>query len=179
MKNNKKSLMKNSLDFGVLAGVLICIISLLTYLFSLSNYKWAINTIIAIVMIILIYLGSKNHAKNSHNGFINYTDALASGILIGFFSSIIFGIYVYCLYKFIDSTLIEKMLNTSRDALMKNNPNMTEEQVENALEISKKFMAPIIISLSNIFSLTILAFILSLIISVFVRKKNINDFQED
>jgi len=174
MDKKKPSILKNSLNYGIILGFMLIIISVITYLFGTSQSKTGQN-ISALFQIVIITIGivwgTKNLRTNDTNynlssGF-SYGRALGSGTLISLFAFTVLSIYTYIFLKFIDPGEIEKMLAMAQDQLSEK--GMSDEQVEMALSMSKKMMTPLIMSVSTIFSWTFYGFLISLLTSIFLK----------
>lgn len=168
----RKQLYKNAMNFGGLAGIAMVIVSILIYMLGLQTQKNITGFVPDIILIIFIIYGSLHLRNKVLNGFISYGNALLSGLMIGFFASVILGFYMYVLFKFIDTTLIEQMLAQVEQNLNETNPEMSEDKVEMAMMMTRKFTTPGFIFISAVFNTTLFSILASLVISIFIKKSD-------
>jgi len=172
----KITVARNALNYGVMIGLAMIIISLLFYILNINDQS--ISQYISTVLIIAgIIIGVLNYKKNN-GGFISYGQSLGTGVLIGLFSSIIVSIYTIIFFKFIDPGMIDVVLRKAEEKMLEKNPSMTDEQLEVAMSYTRKFMTPLWMSITSILGSTFISFIASLIISIFT-KKNDNSFESN
>jgi hypothetical protein len=169
MEEKKSGLWKNAMNWGLILGIALIIYSLLMFFLDLSLEKW-VSWVSYLVIIGGIIVATKSYRDNVLGGTISYGQALGFGTLIVMFASIIGAIYFYVFVTVIDTEFIGKMLLMAEDQLMKQ--GLPDEQIEMAVEMQKKFMTPMIMSLVSIPSTTFMGFIISLITSIFLKKKS-------
>jgi hypothetical protein len=173
----KISLARNAINYGVLLGIVLIIADLLFYMLNVS--RDSIFRYLNFVLIIAgLTLGILNYRNQINEGLISYGKSLGSGVLIGLFASIIFAIYYFIFLKFIDPGMIDEMLKTAEEKMLDKNPSMTDEQIEMAMHYSRIFMNPVWMPVWSIIGLTFMSFIVSLIISIFTKKKD-NSFESN
>lgn len=169
-KTKKKiSVVRNSLNYGVILGVVLIVISMLMYVLNLSNQSFS-QYLSLFVILVGIILGILNYRKNINGGYITYGQSLGSGVLIGLFSSVIVSVYTIIFFKFIDPGMITEILNKAEENMLEQNPNMTDEQLGVAMSYTRKFMNPFVMAITAILWSTFMSFIASLIISIFTKK---------
>ncbi len=159
--------LKNSMNFGALCGISIIILSLLLYLVGIQS-NW-INSLLTFgVFIFFIVLGTKYYRDQYANGIISYGRSLGSGVLISLFMSVLVAFYVFAFFKFMAPDELEKIYEQAEENMY--NQGMSEEQIEMALQMTKKFTTPLTMAIGTIFSYTFWGTIFSLIIAAFVKK---------
>ena len=169
MEGEKKSITKAAMNYGAILGLGLVIISIVFYFFGKSESQ-GLQYLGYLVIITSIVIGIKNYRDNELEGLISYGKALHIGTLISLFGSIIIAFYLYVLLTFIDNSLMDKMLETSRQAM--EDRGMTDEQLEIAIKYQKMVMTPMMFAIATIISYTIVGFLFSLIIAGFLKKKN-------
>lgn len=168
MEEQKPSLWKNALNWGVILGIALIIYSLLMWFLDLSLEKW-VSWISYLIMIGGIILGTKSYRDNNLNGAITYGQALGFGVLMLLFASFVSAIYSYIFFAFIDPEFVNKMLQMVEEQLLER--GMPDEQIEMAIEMQRKFMKPVIMALMTIPTYTFVGLIISLITSIFLKKQ--------
>jgi len=167
----KVSIARNSLNYGVATGIVMIIVSLLLYVFGLSDQTFVQYLSLAIIIAGII-IGILNYRNKSNGGFISYGQSLGSGVLIGLFAAVLVSVYTIIFFKFIDPDMVNVILKKAEENIRERNQNMTDDQVEIAMSYTRKFMNPYIMAVTSTIWLTFMSFIASLIISIFTRKED-------
>ena len=173
----KTSIARNSLNYGVALGIVMIIISLLLYVFNLSDQDF-VQYLSSAILIAGIVIGILNYRNKINGGFISYGQSLGSGVLIGLFASVLVSVYTIIFFKFIDPDMVNVILKKAQEKMLERNPNMTDDQLEMAMSWTRKFMNPVLWQLRVLLWLTFMSFIASLIISIFTQKKD-NSFESN
>lgn len=169
MTSQKSSFWKNNMNFGAIAGFAIIIVTVLLYFFNLTQ-NFAVSIIIYAILIATVVMGTRFLRDKIQNGNITYGRALGSGTMISLFASVIIAFYTFIFLKLIDPSEIDKIFSLMEDKMYQQ--GLPEDQIEMALEMSKKFTTPFTIALGTVFSYSLWGFLFSLIISAFIRKKS-------
>jgi len=169
MEDQQKPTTKIALNYGLILGF----ISILFHvaLFAMGKHleqNTAVMLISIAITALILVLGIKKY-KEANEGFLTLGQGLKTGIAIAMISSIIYIIYTLVFMNFIAPESMEQGLEIARQKLLEN-PNMSEDQIEQALEMQKKFSGPaFLIPVMLIFSLFI-GFVVSLIASLIMKK---------
>ena len=115
-----------------------------------------------------IFIGTKNYRDEELNGSITYTTALYSGFLISFFSSILIAFAVFLYVKFVDSSIIEKIMEQTEQNML--DSGRSDEEIEKAMEAAKLFMNPPSMGIFSVLGYTFFGTLLSLVTSAFVKR---------
>jgi len=169
MSNQRAAFWKNNMNFGAIAGLAIIIVTVLFYFLNLEQ-NYVISFIIYAVLIGVIITGTRYLRDKILFGHITYGRALGSGTSISLFASVIVAFYTFMFLKFIDTGAIEKMFSLMEDNMYQQ--GMPEEQIDMAMEMSRKFTTPFTIALGTVFSYVFWGFLFSLITSIFIKKKS-------
>jgi FlaA1/EpsC-like NDP-sugar epimerase len=159
------------INFGVLFGFASIITQLLIYVFG-DIYKphWSFMVLSVAVTAIFIVLGIKK-VKDSQGGFLSMGDAIKTGLGIALISSIIYSIYLVIFQHLIEPSYFENLALLQEQTILEQNPNMTDEQLEQAKGFAAMFNSSgVNVAITIIFSL-----FMGLIISFFsglVMKKS-------
>ena len=168
MEEKSSSFWKSGLTYGLILGLILIIYSVLLYVMDQSFNK-GLGYISFIFIFAVLFYGTKTFRDNNLDGYISYGHALGFGMIIilfaGIFSSIYFAIHI----TLIDSDYITKLLAFSEEQLL--NKNMPDEQIEMALEMQKKMMKPLIMSILGFINTAFFGLIMALISSAIVKKQ--------
>jgi hypothetical protein len=159
-----------AMSYGLMYGLASSIIYLIFYFGGAAIDNPGPQWIGYAVLIAAIYLGIMNYRNNELGGFISYGRSLGTGVLIGIFGGIITGFFTVIMFTVIDPELGQKIVEkTQQDMIEKG--NMSEEQIDMAVSWTQKFMNPVILFFFSILGSAFMAFIFSLIVSVFTKKE--------
>ena len=164
----KASTFTHALTYGLIVGIALALYSLILYLLGLNLNKTAGYVSYLILLGGIIY-STKTFRDNGLGGSISYAKALGYGTLVAFFAAIVSAVYTYLSMTVIDPDLISKMLEMVEEELVKQG-SLSDDQIEQVLEMQKPFMTPTFIAAMVIPTFTFVGFIFSLITSIFLKK---------
>ncbi|MFC2087202.1 DUF4199 domain-containing protein [Bacteroidota bacterium] len=165
----KPDIRKNSMNYGAILGVTLIALTLLLYLVNRSFSK-SFNWVEYLIIISVITIGTKSLRDKEMGGAISFTQALGSGILISFFGSIFVAFFTYVLYVIIDPGLLEELFEFNEE-LMQEQGKFSEEKIEYRMNIMRETITPLRLSLFVIPVYTFVGFLLSLLVSIFLKKE--------
>ena len=170
MENQTASLKKIALNFGVLLALLSIVLQVISFVLDAHiDRPWWLTVLQLVISIGVLVYGIKAF-KNDNAGFLTIAQALKTGLAISLVAGIISVIFNYIFINYIDPDFIQKTLDFSREQMITDFPNMTQEQMENSLEISAKFMTPTIMSAMGILATLFFGFIISLVAGMILKK---------
>ena len=173
MENNstseKKPILKPCANYGAIMGAILISISILSYMLDMSQ-SFVIGLINYVILATLLFYFAKKYRDDVNDGSISYGRAYGVSVLTALFASIILGFYTFLFFKLIAPEAIDKMLIEVEEKLIQQNPNMPEDQLEMAINMTKKFMNPAMMFISTILGFTFMGALFSLITSIFVKK---------
>ncbi|MBT3207654.1 MAG: DUF4199 domain-containing protein [Bacteroidetes bacterium] len=175
MENQKVSNIKPSMNLGAILGLVLICYSIVLYMLDM-NLNPKMQYLSYAVIAATLYLTMKSYRDNYQKGFITYSKALGTGTLISFFASILNAFYVYIFHTVIDTEAIQKMKDMQIEELLNN--GMSEDDVEMIISTSQVWMTPLVFTITTIIGVTFIGFILSLLISIFIKKEG-DPFIED
>ncbi len=164
----KRSIWKETLNYGIIYGLITVVLSVLTYMFDLTFKPWIIWPSLLLGVVVLFFL-LRSYRDHYNNGYISYGKSVGAGVIISIYAAIISAIYIYVLYSFIDPGLMDKSMAIAEARMV--DKGVPEAAIEKAMEMQAKMMKPWFTSLMSIFNSVLYGLILSLIVSLFVMKK--------
>ena len=178
MEEKKTSIFKLALVPGIILGVVLIIISLISYIFDLVTMGIYAGLVISlasfVIRIIVLVIYSKKYRDEILGGFIKYGKALVFCIIMGIYASVVISAYSFAFNTVIDpdytKNVTEKVQNMTVENLYEK--GLPDEMIEATIEKmeSKEFPSPVKTSLLTIpigIFYTLLAGLLS---SIFVKK---------
>ena len=173
MENNTTP-SKSYFQFGIVYGILMVLAFVLIYVSNvdiIENPSIGMISSIAnyfILPIIFIYFGCVNF-KNSNDKFISLSECLKVGVSILFIGALIFSVF-NIIFNIIFPEYLEEILSQTRHIMLKSNPNLTSEQLEMAISMSRKFASPIFSVPITLLMFSFLGLIYSLIIGLIIKR---------
>jgi len=142
---------------------------MLFYALDVDRTGW-INYLTFIILIIGIIFGTKNYRDKYCGGFLSYGRCLGSGAIISIIVGVIMAVFTYLFYQYFDPSELQKIIEAAEQNML--DKGMTDEQIDQAMAFSRKFMSPAGMSVSLIFGLAFWGTIFSLIIAIFLKKND-------
>ena len=171
MEEKPRSVLSNGIYYGLITGAAMIVFSLVMFLLDLYLNK-AVNWIGYLFLIAGMIWGTLEFRKKYSNGFLTYGKAFSSSFWIGLFAGILSSVYLFLFIRFIHPGFINELLDQMRTNLLTTNPDMSEEQIEQAVSISSKFMSPVMMTLWGLAAYAALSAIISLILAIFLKKED-------
>jgi hypothetical protein len=159
---------KSNLTNGLILGLVGIVYSLIIYFLDLSFNK-AQGYVFMIVQIVLLYFLLKSYRDNFMHGQITYGQSLGAGVIICLYYAVIMAIFTYLLYTIIDTGLVSKQLAFAEETMVKR--GLPQATIDTAMKFQAKIMKPAIMAPLSIFGNMIWGVVLSLVISIFIRKE--------
>ena len=165
------STFKNSLTYGVVLGIVLILYTLVLYFLN-QLFNKSLGAVSYVIILAGIIWGTISYRNQVLGGTISYGKALGMGILITLTGAVLYSIFSYVLYKFIDPDLMTRLLEFTEQGMIEQ--GRSEEEIEMAMQFSKKFMKPALISFMPIIWFGIVGTIMSLITSAFIKREEPN-----
>ena len=143
MENQKPTAGKFALNYGVILGVLMIAIGVVTYVtgMALEGKQWP-NIIYYISFPVVIMYAISQYKKANANT-LSLGDAIKVGLSIAVISAIVYLIYGLLFNYVIDPEFMGQMMEVQRDKLLEN-PNMTPEAVGQSMKMMEMMFNPFI-----------------------------------
>ena len=169
MSEQNPSKVKHALNFGAILGLVLMILSLITYVFELYDQS-LLNYVSSLLLIVGIIIGIRKYRDEANGGYISYGGALGYGVLVTLFASIIVSFVNYVYLGFIDDSFLQYSLEKAEMDMY--DAGQPEEQIEMAMEWTRMFLTPGAIAIWGTIATTFFGFIISLIASAFLKKES-------
>jgi len=169
MEEKQKSVTMNGLTWGIVAGVLMILYSLILYLLD-QSLNTSISWIGYLFFVGAMVWGTLEYRKKELNGYMTYGKAFSTSFMILLFASILVSIYTFLFYQIIAPNLIQDLIETSRQNTRESFPNLSEEEIDKAHQIGSFFRTPILLAITSLFASLLIGSILCLISSTFLAR---------
>lgn len=180
METTKKSLFSASLYYGLILGAILVVINLLYYILDVNMFTFifgALSILVSItVVVIVLLLGINAYRDKSLGGKISFSTCFLSGLIIGLIGFIISAIYSFVFYKYFEPDLLAESFEKFIE--MMENMGLSGEQLDEIVQKSADKFNPESQLRSGLISGGVIAVIMSLIVSAFVKKQS-NVYEED
>lgn len=165
--NENKPMFKPAFTYGLLTAVGLIALSLIIYFAGLMEVSW-INYLSYLILLLGIVLGTKAYRDEFRGGFIPYGTALGFGVLTVFFAAVITAVYTYLFYTVLAPDALMQVKAMTERSIMEVNPQVSDQELDLAL----RFVSPGFMAVMSVFSYVFFGFLLSLITSAFLKKKD-------
>ena len=160
---------KANLTNGLILALIGVVYTLVMYFLDLSLNKVQ-GYIFMLIQVAMLYFLLKSYRDNFMHGQITYGQSVGAGVIICLYYGILISIFTYILYTVIDPGLVAKQLALAEEG-MRAKGNLTEAQIEAGMKFTGKIMKPGVMAISGIFLGMIWGTVLSLIVSIFIKKE--------
>lgn len=172
METAKTEAKKFILNYGVLLGILSVLMGVVTYVTNAHLQPSIIYTIIGfLILAVVIILGIKAY-KSENAGYLTIGESLKLGVGIALIGGLFSALWMLILMNFLEPVYMVHMADVQRETISEQNPNLTDEQLDSAMEMAAKFSSPwisiAIVIVGNMF----LGLIISLIAGLVMKKEN-------
>ena len=170
------SVLQAASGYGLYMGLVIILIQVIQYLSDL--YVSPMFTMITVsVTVIALVLIIKHYKEKRLHGWMSYGHGVGIGTLSGLFAGIIFGGFMLVLVLLIDKQYIDKFLMQYEENL--SHFNLPPEKLDETMDAVRKSVTPFSFAYTPLFQFSIGSLIVSLIVSIFLRKTDENTFEKD
>ncbi|MCX7987128.1 MAG: DUF4199 domain-containing protein [Bacteroidales bacterium] len=170
----KKSMYSQVANYGLITGLILVAYTLLLYITGQLMNK-GLGYISLVILAACLYIFTKQYRDKINGGTLTYGQGFSVGVLTGIFAGILSAFFSLILYMYIDPSLVDKQLSIAEQDMLSR--GMSEEQVEMAINMTKKWMTPGMMFLSGILSMAFLSALISLITAA-ILKKNPSPFEQ-
>jgi len=167
--------MKPYIKYGLIGAGLSTVWTLIGYLMgneSQESLKW-IGYAVIISICVFCFRGAILGIRNMKNGFISFKEAFRVAFMTGLVMGIINSVFSYFYFAYINPEFISFILNKAQQDML--DKGMSDEQVEMAISMQKKFMSPAMMGVFGFVFMMIFNALMGLIMSAIMKKENPDD----
>ena len=170
MENQASTLKSHILQYGILLGAISVVFNLMLYFLDMHyTQESAVQWVNWFITISVTVLGIYNF-RSSNEGFLALGDALKLGLGIGVIAAFFAIAYTFVLLNYLDPDTIEKTMEITQNKLMDENPEMSQEQLDQIIEMQKKFSGIGVINTVILVMSLVFGFIISLITGLILKR---------
>jgi len=130
---------KFALNYGLLLGLISVVFGVMLYTQKMHYETSTAVIVISIVILAAIIFVAVNAFKKANGGYLAISEALKVAVGVALVGAIISLAYQFVLTNFIEPDFMDKAMEIAKPKAMAENPNMTEEQWEQGVEMQKSF----------------------------------------
>lgn len=172
METPQPSVKKIALNYGVLWGLGTIAIGVITYVTNTyMDRPWWSSVLGFAIMILAIVFGLKAFIKDN-GGYMSLGESLKTGMAITLVAMIIGAIWTYLFITVIEVDFIDKIVENAQTQMIERQPDMSQEQMDAAMEVTRNFTQPWIIVTFSVIGTLFLGFITSLIAGLIMKRTN-------
>jgi hypothetical protein len=168
MEEKKHSVSANSLNYGLITGGVMIVFNLILFISNLYMNQ-SLGYIGYLFRLGGMVWGTLEYRKKLQNGFMTYGEAFSSCFLIGLFAGILGVVYIVIFAKFINPGFINEIVEQARIKMQAKN-NLTEDQIETALDYTRKFTTPVWLAIFGLLGSAFMSVVLGLLTAIFLKK---------
>ena len=176
MENVKPSSLNVSAKW---AGIYVITAIVITYLFQfLAVDQGSSAKYLSYIPFIAFLLLAQKEYKDQLGGFITFGQGFMSGFIYSVIAGIIIAIFMYIYLGILSPQVWEQILATTRDKLTENK-NLSSEQIDQAMEITRKY-GVLLTVVGTAIGTPIVGAIISLIgAAIFKKERSVLDIEQN
>jgi len=171
MENQSYPAWKHAITYGIYLGIALIILSLLFYVFDLYTENWT-SYITYAVLLGGVVISSIFYRDKHLGGFITFKQSFIVGFYTAIFAGIIAAIYTAVFMSFAGEEVKAVIMKKAEESMIESNPEMTDEQIDMAMNWTGKMMNPAWLTTISLLSNLFFGAIFSLLGSIFIKKEN-------
>lgn len=146
MEEQKLATGKYAMNYGVILGVVMILISVVMYVtgMALEGTQWPQYLYYLIFPVTIIYAINEFKKKNANT--LTLGEGIKVGVLIGVISALVYIVYSLIFNYVIDPEFMGQVLEMAKDKMLEQNPDMTEEMAQQGMKFIEMFTNPFISS---------------------------------
>ena len=172
MENPQPNSKKIILNYGLMLGLISVLLGVVMYVTNAYlNPSFVYSLIGFAILVVFITLGINAYKKENAN-YLSIKEALKIGVGISLIGGLISMIWMLLLMFVIEPEFMSQLADVQREQIDSQYPNMTDEQKQNALEMSAKFSSPWIMAAFSLIGNLFFGLLISLVVGLIKKNKN-------
>lgn len=156
--------------YGLISGVIGIAMFVVMTILNISMTEGPGRWLSLVITGVIIFLAHKYYKENG-DGYMTIGQGTGIGFWLALVSTGLSTVFSYIYMKFIDDGFIQNAMDEARRK-MEEQGTMSDEQIDQAMSITEKFMTPEVMLGTGLIFGTIIVVIVALIISLITQKKN-------
>jgi hypothetical protein len=139
MEENQPNTGKYALNFGLLTGLVGVIFGIMLYTMDMHYEQGATIQITQTLILAAGIVFAIIQFKKAGGGFLSLSNALKVGAGVALIAAIAGLLYFFILSNVIEPDYMDKIFEIGKIKAMADNPSLTEEQIDQGIEMQKSF----------------------------------------
>jgi hypothetical protein len=156
------------LRYGLIVALIIVVYSLILQFTGLAMNR-PLGFLVYAILIAGIYMAHIAFKKDG-DGYMSLGQGIGIGMWITLVAGVISSVFSFLYVKFVDDSMIQTAMDEAMTQMEER--GMSDDQIDQAMNITEKFMQPGALLVIGLISMLIVGFILSLIVSAITKKTN-------
>lgn len=172
---NKTSASKSGLQFALLFGVIMILEFIIGYVMNIdpqTNKIYGVTISVLNYFILpfaLIYAACNNYKMKLNGGFISFGQCLKIGVSLCVVGGLIYALFAAA-FAMAFPEYFDEIFRKMQSIMLKDNPQLTQEQAEMSVSMMKKFSNPVFSIPITIVMFAFIGLVHSLIVGAIVKK---------
>jgi len=164
---------KSTFPFAFLFGVIMMLELILSYLFAMNaSQKWygiSINLLNYIVLpFAFCFINARQFRNQINNGYISLRQTIKIGVSLCVLAGLIACVFTV-IFNYLVPEFMEEAYRNMSSVMHKQQPQLTDEQIEAGIALSKKFQNPVILIPFGMVIYSLIGLIHGTIVGLIVR----------
>ena len=172
MENQKAQAKKPILNYGILLGIVSIVLGVIMYVTNNHLEPGIVFAVLGFLILIAIITMAIKAYKKDNGGYLSLGEALKVGVGTAVIGALISAVWMFILITFIEPDYMAQVMELQQEKMVEMNPNMTDAQIQSAMDISSKFSSPWIITAFAILQNLFFGFIIALVAGLIMKKEN-------
>jgi Zn-dependent alcohol dehydrogenase len=169
MENQNLELKKYILQYGALLGGISVVFGLMLFSLEMHYQNETSTTLVSIAITIGVIAFAQYSYRKDNEGFMSFSQGIKMGLGMAAISGLINVAYFLVLSNVLDPEMMNKALQMGMDQFLEQNPEASQDMINQVESMQEKFSGPIMTSsfiiVLNLFSGLIISVITGLIFS--------------
>ncbi len=172
--NNQVSTARVALKWGLITGLALVVYS--TVLYTLGQMaNGGLSVIIYVIVAAGLVLGMREY-RTLNGGYLTFGEGVSLGALLSAVAGVLSTAYSVLYTTVIDPGIQERTMEQVREK-MEEQGNLSDEQIDQALEISQSFQSPGLLFVVGILGTILIGVLFSLVIAAIMRRNKATPFE--
>ena len=164
--------MGTKFTYALILTIASAVLNLALYFTGFQTEKLAVGQHLQwlglIITIVVLFLGIKAVREESPGKYLSYGKGVGTGVLICLYSGLMSAVYTFIHFKFVNTEFVDYNMQLVRAKWEQ--AGMGADQMEKAEGFARMFMGPVAMSIMTPIFAVILGLIVSLILSIFLKR---------
>ena len=174
MENSKIQTSTYAINFGTILGVASVFFQLMLFLLDAHYQGDTLSSFVPLILSVCFINYGIYQYKNDNDGLVSLSQSLKVGVGIALISGVIGTLYAIILTEFMDPQFMDKTLEIAKQKMLDGNQEMSVEDANQAIEMSKKFTTLPIRIAGGLLGSIFMGFLISLFGGLILKKTNPN-----